>query len=616
MSYKNIAHQKQLQLEAQIPPQWRLNASQIPPGLLSPADSITNTGQYEAINVLEIPRICGLLTPEELHITEQYDIRSLLDAIRERKFTSKEVVEAFCKVNDLVPCSHLPVSLTSHSQRAAIAQQLTRCLTEPVFEQALRQAQKLDDHLQRTGAPIGPLHGLPVSVKDSFHLAGVDSTTGLAALASRPAAHSSPLVHLLTSLGAIIIAKTNVPQTMAALDSCNHLFGRTLNPLNRRLTVGGSTGGEAALLAMRGSMVGFGTDIGGSIRIPAMCTGLYGFKPSAGRVPIAGTQDAGSMAGKGRVSLQPVAGPLARSVADLGTVMAEIVPRAELFSEDGIPGVWSGSRISYAPSVRGGAAGVTQPPSFGERQVLTIGVLRGDGLVEPLPPIAKVLDEVAQLLRHTPGVRVVEVPVPPALSKCQGIAGRLMGVDGANPMMDLLEATEEPLIPWLRGRMKRGRELTLAQVGALQAQRAQLEREMLAMWRTRSTTATAGWARDIDAIIHPVAPHPVPELDRYNAVGYTSSWVLLDYPAGTIPVRAFREDDLELGKEMTAPVLGSWDKANRLLWNQKTVDRRVYLGSPLSVQVITPTQHDYELYQAMELIDRAVRGEARVSAML
>ncbi|RAH68649.1 putative general amidase [Aspergillus aculeatinus CBS 121060] len=597
MSYKYISHRKQLQLDAQIPHQWRLEVSQIPPGLLSTADSITNTSQYEAINVMDIPRTCGLLTSDELHITEQYDVRSLLGAIRERKFTAKEVVHAFCK-------------------RAAIAHQLTRCLTEPVFTQALQQAQKLDDHLQRTGQPIGPLHGLPVSVKDSFHITGVDSTTGLAALAFHPAAQSSPLVNLLTSLGAIIIAKTNVPQTMGALDSCNHLFGRTLNPLNRRLTVGGSTGGEAALLAMRGSMVGFGTDIGGSIRIPAMCTWLYGFKPSAGRVPIAGIQEAGSMAGKGRISLQPVAGPLARSVADLGVVMAEIVPRTELFSEEGIPGRWLDSSIFGCPPLNGGSADTKLQSPSGKRKSFTIGILRRDGLVEPLPPVAKVIDEVAQLLRRTPGVRVVEIPVPAALSKCQGIAGRLMGVDGGNPMMDLLESTGEPLIPWLKGRMKRGREMTLAQVGELQAQRAQVEREMLQMWTSRGVTADASYTRDIDAIIHPVAPHPVPELDRYNAVGYTSSWVLLDYPAGTVPVRSFKEEDLELGTEMTAPVLGSWDGANRLLWNQKTVDRRVYLGSPLSVQVITPKQHDYELFQAMELIDRVVRRDVQVPAML
>lgn len=329
---------------------------------------------------------------------------------------------------------------------------------------------------------------------------------------------------------------------MSTLDSCNHLFGRTLNPMNRQLTAGGSTGGEGVLVAMHGSMVGFGSDIGGSIRVPAMCNGIYGFKPSVGRVPFQ-SQDAGLMPGKMRISLQAVAGPLARSVADLGAIMEEIVPRAELFGEDCIPGQWRGDFPAQMPDSR--------------KQNVTIGVLRSDGLVEPLPPIAKVLDEVARALDRTPGVEVVEIPVPPALAKCQAVAGRLMGVDGGNSMMDLLEKTGEPLIPWLQGRMKRGQEISLTQLGQLQEQRSLIEREMLKMWTLNG--------RRIDAIIHPVAPHPVPEIDRYNAVGYTSSFVLLDYPAGVIPVRPFNDVDLDKGKEMKTPIIGSWDKANRKL---------------------------------------------------
>lgn len=344
----------------------------------------------------------------------------------------------------------------------------------------------------------------------------------------------------------MVVAKTNVPQTLATLDSCNHLFGRTLNPLNRQLSAGGSSGGEGVLVAMRGSAVGFGTDIGGSIRVPAMCQGIYGFKPSTGRVPYGGqaTGGRGQVDGKGRISLQAVAGPLARSVQDLDTVMREIVPRAELFGEDCIPGLWGGTR------------------GFGKKELLTIGVLPKDGLVEPLPPIARVIDEVAQTLRGTPGVKVVEVPVPPVLKKCQGLAGRLMGVDGSNPMMDLIESMGESLIPWLAGRMKRGKALTLPQLEELQAQRSAVEREMLSMWTLGKPPADG---LQVDAIIHPVAPHPVPEIDRYNAVGYTSSFVLLDYPAGVVPVRKFGEADLELGREMKEPEGGSWDKANRAL---------------------------------------------------
>ncbi|KAJ5331662.1 hypothetical protein N7476_001445 [Penicillium atrosanguineum] len=567
--YVAVAERKQAELAAAIPTEWRLPAHIIPAGMLSIAESITEgPKQYRRVNVMEIPRTCGLLSSKELEITEKYDVRGLVAAMTEGKLKAEEVVRGFCK-------------------RAAIAQQLTRCLTEPLFDRAIRRAQELDDHLQRTGNPVGPLHGLPVSVKDSFHVEGVDSSIGLSALAFKPTKVNADLVNLLQSLGAIIIAKTNVPQTLATLDSCNHLFGRTLNPLNRQWTAGGSTGGEGALLAMCGSMVGFGTDIGGSIRVPAMCQGIYGFKPSQGRVPFGG-QESGQLAGKGRIALQAVAGPLARSVADLAAVMAEIVPRAELFGEDCIPGYWP------APSV---------PISLARPRNFTIGILKTDGLVTPLPPITRILDEVAQHLRHTPGVEVVEIPVPPVLSKCQGLAGRLMGVDDGSTMLDLVEGQGEALIPWLQGRMKRSKALTIDQLAQLQARRAEVEKEMLKMW-----TLNAGHTRRVDAIVCPVAPHPVPELDRYNAVGYTSTFVMLDYPAGTVPVRPFAESDLELGKTMDVPTLGSWDKANRKLWDEKTVDRHVYLDSPLSVQVVTPKLHDYELSQAMEIIDRAVQG--------
>lgn len=235
---------------------------------------------------------------------------------------------------------------------------------------------------------------------------------------------------------------------MAFLDSCNNLFGRTLSPLNRVLTAGGSSGGEGVVVAMRGSMVGFGTDIGGSIRIPAMCNGIYGFKPSVGRIPFGG-QESGHPAGKGRASLQASAGPLARSVADLDAVLKEIVPRAELFGEDCIPGKWESETPSLPES---------KPRKF------TIGILSSDGLMEPLPPVAKVLDEVAQTLRRTEGIEVIEVPTPASMRKCQTVAGRLMDVDGSSQILDLLEKTSEPLMPWLQGRMARRPPLTVDQL--------------------------------------------------------------------------------------------------------------------------------------------------------
>lgn len=382
-----------------------------------------------------------------------------------------------------------------------------------------------------------------------FNIKDVDSSIGIAALAFKPATKNAPVVDLLLSLGAVIVAKTNVPQTLASLDSVNNVFGRTMNPLNRKLTAGGSSGGEGVLVAMRGSMIGLGTDIGGSIRIPAMCNGIYGFKPSVGRVPFGGLQS-GQPSALGRTGFQAVAGPLASSVADLGVFMREVVPRAELWGEDCVPGKWE-SETAVVPEAK--------PRPF------TIGVLRSDGIVQPLPPIAKILDEVAHTLRGTRDVQVVEIPVSPALKKCQSLANSLMGVDGARSMMDLLESMSEPLVPWLQGRMKRGTPKTLDQMYELNSRRSEIEREMMNIWTTSSTLEPADKARKVDAIICPIAPHPTPEIDRYNAVGYTSTFVLLDYPAGTIPVRNFQEGDLEAGKEISSEPWSSWDKRNREL---------------------------------------------------
>lgn len=128
----------------------------------------------------------------------------------------------------------------------------TNCLTEIMFSAAIERAKFLDHYLDVNKRPIGPLHGVPVSLKDMVKIAGVDASIGLAALAFQPSRTTSTVAAILLSQGAVLYCKTNIPQTLMALDSVNNLFGRTLNPLNRNLTAGGSSGGEGALLAMKG----------------------------------------------------------------------------------------------------------------------------------------------------------------------------------------------------------------------------------------------------------------------------------------------------------------------------------------------------------------------------
>ena len=170
--WETIAAQKQKAQREAIPSEWLLKS--LPPPT--------------QLDVRGIPGSCGILSAKELEITEQHDATSLILALAESKYTALQVATAFCK-------------------RAAIAQQLTNCLTEIFFDRALARAKELDAYFERTGRPIGPLHGLPISLKDSFDIKGLDSSIGIAALANKPASRNAPLVDILLEAGAVLYVK-------------------------------------------------------------------------------------------------------------------------------------------------------------------------------------------------------------------------------------------------------------------------------------------------------------------------------------------------------------------------------------------------------------------------
>lgn len=569
-SWQQISARKQKQRTDRIPKDWLL-----PP-------SYSTGGNKD--NVLDVAGECGILSEEELRTTEDYDATALLDALATGKLNSVDITLAFCK-------------------RAAITQQISNALTEIFFEEGLARAQTLDEHFARTGIPSGPLHGLPISLKDTFKVKGYDASVGIAGLCFKPATTNSALVDLLLKQGAVLYCKTNVPQTMMALDSHNNVFGRTVNPANRHLTPGGSSGGEGALVAMRGSPIGIGTDVGGSVRIPAMCNGLVGVKPSHGRVPYAG-QEGGLQPGSSRLAIESTAGPIARSVRDC-EMLLRVVGNASpwLFDPDVLPQTWEqqASLHTYRPSARG-------------QQALRIGIVRTEGHVTPLPPIQRLMDEVSQTLRSAalPSLKAIEVFDvdiaafgPQYLKTFNGI----MSIDGANTWLDHLAKTGEPLSPWLQTRLRRRPQKSLDEVRKLQAQMTELQTKSLAIWTesggywdTPKSKAKKG-NRALDVIICPVAPHPVPLVDRWNTTNYTSAFNLLDYPTGVLPVRSFQDRDMQGELPQSAPLNG-WDKINRELWSD--VDQNVYLSSALSVQVVAPKLMERRLVEAMAVLEKAL----------
>jgi amidase len=131
---------------------------------------------------------------------------------------------------------------------------------------------------QTTGKTVGPLHGVPVSIKDNFAVKGFDSSVGFLSppFTNAPQTVDSTVVSILRNAGALILCKTNIPQLMMSLEPVNPLWGRSTNPHNRRVITGGSSSGEGGIVASRGSPLGIGTDIGGSVRGPAAFNGVCG----------------------------------------------------------------------------------------------------------------------------------------------------------------------------------------------------------------------------------------------------------------------------------------------------------------------------------------------------
>lgn len=178
--------------------------------------------------------------------------------------------------------------------------------------------------LRRDAAPRagGPLHGVPMTVKEAFNVAGLHTTWGIPAARDHVADTDATIVRRLEQAGATIVGKTNVPAMLADFgQTANELYGRTRNPWDTALTPGGSSGGAAAAVAAGMTFLEYGSDLVGSIRIPAAFCGVYGLKPSTGIVPLSGFQPPGPPAPPSDMTYLSSIGPLARSAADLRTAL-------------------------------------------------------------------------------------------------------------------------------------------------------------------------------------------------------------------------------------------------------------------------------------------------------
>ncbi|OLN89320.1 Acetamidase 3 [Colletotrichum chlorophyti] len=471
-------------------------ASSIPSEWLVPVDLLPSDSQKD---VTSWPETSGWFTAKELAITDS-TAAELLPKLASGELKSVDVTKAFCK-------------------RAVAAHQLTNCLSETCFDRALATAKALDEHLERTGKPLGPFHGLPISLKDNFNLKGLDSTVGFASHVGHPAEYDAVLPTLLKEAGAVFYVKTNVPTAMMIAESVNNVFGRTVNPRNRDLTSGGSSGGESALITMKGSPWGIGTDIGGSLRIPAACTGIFTLRPSFGRFPTLGCKSGMS----GQEAVHSVNGPMARSITDLELYSKEVISRQTWLADPRcVPIPW---RTVELPAK------------------LRIAVMWDDGMVRPTPPVARALKHTVEKLKAA-GVEILDW-VPKDHQRGLNLLERMFVADGGISIKKELEKTGEPLRPEMVA-YGRAKELGTYDMWQLHLERVDFQKQYLDRWN----------AAGIDAILCPTTPFTSAKSGQFKHVGYTGVYNVLDYSCVSFPTGLSADQDLDAAFDPEKKPLG------------------------------------------------------------
>ncbi|EIM86154.1 amidase [Stereum hirsutum FP-91666 SS1] len=482
-SWKKVAHAKQEERLRKIPDKWRLPSHTLP--------------SSETFDVLSFPELSGFFSDAELAITKA-TASHIVQNVASKTWTAVQVTEAFCK-------------------RASVAQQLLNCLSEINFTNALQRATELDAYLAQTGKTVGPLHGLPISLKDQFQIAGLDTTMGYVSQAHQPAKEDSTVVAMLKNLGAVIYCKTNVPTTLMCGETINNIFGRTVNPANRQLTPGGSSGGETALVSFHGSPLGIGTDIGGSIRNPATFTGLWALRPSNGRV----SYQRANNSFLGQETINSCAGPFTHSPHDINLFMSSLASQQPwLLDPVCLPIPW---RQDVVDSVQG--------------KKLCFAWACGDGIVRPHPPLRRAMDITKKKLEEA-GHTIIEW-IPKNLNVAGQLALKVWRSDGGADVRAQIDPSGEPWIPEVKELLQpvyddATPKLTVFDLWQIQRARQLFATEWLENWNR--TAEFTGTGRPIDGLIMPVLPFTAkPHGGRYP-YAYGSLSPVLDLSTGVFPV--------------------------------------------------------------------------------
>ena len=527
--------------------------------------------RLEALKKLQALVEQSALSAEREQEILDHDIQTLQTKLKSGEFEPQEV-------------------LLAYGERALVVNEDVNCIVEPLFE-----AFDAAEDLSKSGSKNGILYGIPISIKDNFGIKGYDCTIGCSNWIDKPWEEDSAVVKTLRAEGGIPFVKTTVPQTMLSYETANPIDGQTRNPQDLSRGIGGSSGGEAALIAAGGSIIGMGGDIGGSIRIPASMGGICGLKPTSYRVSTAGVHPVF----KGQTNLRSCLGPMAQNVDGL-TLLMQALSGPKAFDID-----------------------PTLPPLpfnqaiYSSREKLRIGYFTNLDFFEAVPAMKRGVLEAKQKLEAL-GHELVpwEFPVDDA-----GIFeqwGKSALGDGGKRLLDLLVNDElDPAIKsmihaiMLPNIVKKLLYYLLYPIDAKQAIMMHFSagvKDVNGWWdlnvqinNTRKEVMSSWKQHKLDAVICPsfVCP-PLPfgaPAYASGAVVYTAIFNILDFVAGSLPITKVTEEDVSNMAEYTG----------QDLWH-RTVKKGMVgsEGLVVNVQVVTLPWQEEKCLRVMKELEEAV----------
>ena len=460
------------------------------------------------------------------------------------------------------------------------------------YDEARAEAQAADAR-RAAGEPLGPLHGVPVTIKESLDLAGTPSTFGMPSRAHTRADADDVYVARLRAAGAIVLGKTNVAQALLYNESDNPVYGRTNNPWDVSRTPGGSSGGQAAIVAAGGVPLGLGTDLAGSIRTPSTYCGVVGMKPTAGRFD-----------DPGRFSMPIGERAIVSQVGAIGRAVDDVALAIEI--------------------INGGRNPAVEPPApLGDPATVDVAALRvayyaDDGTFAVSPAVRRAVVEAAGMLAGQ-GARVVEWRPPDVGWVIEQFFGIFTADGGKGLRAILAHEKKDPRIARLAAIAGKS-GMTLAVLRGLLGLLGQrttasmllsfghkdtyhywkLIEDQMAYRRRFAAALDGDEGGPFDVIICPAhslaaIPHGVSN-DLVLGGGYVVLYNYLGYPTGIVPVTKVRA-----GEESTRK--RSRDAAEKAARRSE----KGSAGLPVGVQVVARPWREHVAFAAMRAIEAAAR---------